>query len=215
MATERAPAVDVAAEPGGSPIVAVLAIRNYRYFWAAQFMSALVAGVLRFAFIWLALDLSDASAAEGLMGLSLGLPLLFLSLPAGVWSDRLDRRWLVMTVNLGAAAILLVAAVLIWTDVINLWIAMLVAFGSGTVQAATMPALQAMVPQIVPRERLMTGVSAAEHRDAGLAVDRRGRRRRIDRADRHGQLVRGVVGTDGAQLADDAPRAAGTPRCLR
>ena len=159
MATERAPAVDVAAEPGGSPIVAVLAIRNYRYFWAAQFMSALVAGVLRFAFIWLALDLSDASAAEGLMGLSLGLPLLFLSLPAGAWSDRLDRRWLVITVNLGAAAILLVAAVLIWTDVINLWLAMLVALGSGAVQAATMPALQAMVPQLVPRERLMTGVA--------------------------------------------------------
>lgn len=152
-------AVDAPAEVAGSPILAVLALRNYRYFWIAQFLTALVAGVLRFAFIWLALDLSDASAAEGLMGLSLGLPLLFLSLPAGVWSDRIDRRWLVLTVNLGAAAILALTAVLIWTDVITLWLAMLMALGSGAVQAATMPALQAMVPQLVPRERLMTGVA--------------------------------------------------------
>jgi len=136
-----------------------MALRNYRFFWFAQFLAALVAGVLRFAFLWLALDLSSASSAPGLMGLALGLPMLFLSLPAGVWSDRLDRRWLVLIVNLGAAAILALTAVLIRADAMTLWLAMLMALGSGAVQATTMPAMQAMVPQLVPRERLMTGVA--------------------------------------------------------
>lgn len=158
--TPAAPEVQEAAVAGErNPIFVVAGIRSFRYFWAAQFLSALIGGVLRFAFIWLAIDISTSSNAAGLMGIAIGIPGLFVTLPAGVWSDRMDRRKLVTWVNIFGTAVLLALAALILANLITLPLAMLVAVGLGAVQASTLPAYQAMVPQLVPRERLMTGVA--------------------------------------------------------
>ena len=59
--------------------------------------------------VWITLDLTDWQPAVGLVGLSLGITGLLVALPAGAWSDRLDRR--TMFVRLSAAtAVLLVSA---------------------------------------------------------------------------------------------------------
>lgn len=88
----------------------------------------------------------------------MGLPGLVVSLPAGAISDRVDRRWLVIWVSLAGAAVLLLSALVIQADLINLPIAAVLAFGVGTSVAIVTPALQAMVPQLVPPERLMSAV---------------------------------------------------------
>lgn len=158
--TAAAPEVDEApAVVERNPIFVVAGMRSFRYFWFAQFLSALIGGVLRFAFVWLAIDISTSSNAAGLMGLAIGIPGLFVSLPAGVWSDRMDRRKLVTRVNIAGTVVLLALAALILADLITLPLAMLIAVGLGAVQASTLPAFQAMVPQLVPSERLMTGVA--------------------------------------------------------
>ena len=41
---------------------------------------------------WLALDLTDSAFFVGLTGFAGGIPLLLLSIPAGVVIDRVDRR---------------------------------------------------------------------------------------------------------------------------
>ena len=137
----------------------VLALRNYRYFWVAQFLNSLVAGILRFAFVWLILEITDWSAAIGLIGIAVGLPALFVSLPAGVLSDRMDRRVLVMRVGLAGGVALGITAALTWWGVMNVPLAMLMAVLSGAAVAISVPAYQAMVPQLVPPARLMTGVA--------------------------------------------------------
>ena len=157
--TAATEAPDAPAVAERNPIFVVAGIRSFRYFWAAQFLSALIGGVLRFAFIWLAIDISTSSNAAGLMGIAIGIPGLFVTLPAGVWSDRMDRRKLVTWVNVFGAVVLFALAGLILADLITLPIAMIVAVFLGAVQASTLPAYQAMVPQLVPRERLMTGVA--------------------------------------------------------
>ncbi len=154
-----APEVQEAAAGERNPIFVVAGMRSFRYFWFAQFLSALIGGVLRFAFVWLAIDISTSSNAAGLMGLAIGIPGLFVTLPAGVWSDRMDRRKLVTWVNIFGAVVLFALAGLILADLITLPIAMIVAVFLGAVQASTLPAYQAMVPQLVPPERLMTGVA--------------------------------------------------------
>lgn len=146
------------ARPAGNPIRQVLALRDFRLYWGAQFLAALIGGISRFAFIWLALEISDLAAAPALLGLAVGIPGLLISLPAGAVSDRVDRRWLVIWVSLAGAVVLGVTAVLIEADLINLPLAMLTGFGVGAAVAIVTPALQAMVPQLVPRERLMSAV---------------------------------------------------------
>ena len=165
MADVVVPEEAAGARPVGADVVAarpireVLASPDFRRYWLAQFLSALGNGSLRFTFVWLALDLSDASSAPGLVGVALGLPGLFITIPAGVWSDRLDRRRLIVGVQAAAGAVLVLTALATWADVMSVPLAALLAAVLGGLLAAAAPALQALVAALVPGERLMTGVA--------------------------------------------------------
>ncbi len=136
----------------------MLALRDFRVYWGAQFLAALIGGISRFAFVWMALEISDSSTAPALLGFAVGIPGLVVSLPAGAISDRVDRRVLVIWVSLAGAVALAATAAIVQADLINLPIAMVLAFGVGAAVAIVTPALQAMVPQLVPQERLMSAV---------------------------------------------------------
>ena len=159
MADLVAPGEVAAAPTGARPIREVLASPDFRRYWLAQFLSALGNGSLRFTFVWLALDLSDSSSVPGLIGVALGLPGLLIAMPAGAWSDRYDRRRLIVNVQLASGVVLGVAAVAVWADVMSVWLAMLFGAVLGALLAAAGPALQALVPLLVPPHRLMTGVA--------------------------------------------------------
>jgi MFS family permease len=154
-----APVAAIETEVRGRPVREVMASPDFRRYWIAQFLSALGGGSLRFTFVWLALDLSDASSAPGLVSVALGIPGLFITIPAGVWSDRLDRRLLIVRGQSATAAVLVVTAVAAWTDVMSLPLAAVLAAVLGGLLASVAPALQALVPALVPPERLMTGVA--------------------------------------------------------
>ena len=167
---EAAEAHPVPPDAGAArPVREVLASADFRRYWLAQLLSALGNGSLRFTFVWLALDLSDASSAPGLVGVALGLPGLFITIPAGVWSDRHDRRRLIVGVQLAAGAVLVLTAVATWADVMSVPLAALLAAVLGGLLAAAAPALQALVAALVPPERLMTGV-ALQGMAANLAL---------------------------------------------
>ena len=166
ISTARAP-VAPPAEDERSPIAEVLAIRDFRFFWVAQFLNALIMGISRFAFVWLALEISDWRYAAALMGLAVGLPGMIVTLPAGAIADRVDRRLLVMVMGVAGAGVFALGAVLVFAGAMSLVVGMVIAAGVGTAVAATMPTFQAMVPQIVPQERLMNGIAI---QNIGMAV---------------------------------------------
>jgi len=149
----------VVAAPAAKPIREVLASPDFRRYWLAQFLAALGNGALRFTFVWLALDLSDSDAAPGILGAAIGLPGLVLMIPAGAWSDRVDRRQLIVRTELAAAALLGVAAAVTWADLMSIPLAAVLAIAIGAVLAVSSPALQAIVTNLVPSHRLMTGVA--------------------------------------------------------
>lgn len=157
MAPPQTPSTP-AAQPAPNPIRQVLASRDFRFYWGALFLAALIGGITRFAFVWMAPEISDSRFAAEILFFSVGIPGLIISLPAGAWSDRVDRRRLVVGTSLIGAAFLFATALLIWLDLINLPLAMLTAFGIGSALAVIFPALQAMIPQLVPANRLMSAV---------------------------------------------------------
>lgn len=144
---------------GTKPIREVLASHSFRRYWLAQFLSALGNGSLRFVFVWLVLDLSDSNSAAGVVGMALGLPALLVTMPAGAASDRLDRRRMIVSGEIGAAAVLGLAAAAVWVDVMSVPLAAGFAVVLGGLLAWVSPALQALVPSLVPPHRLMTGVA--------------------------------------------------------
>ena len=135
-----------------------MAIKSFRRYWVSTFFYFLVYGTQRFTFVWLVLELSDNAALAGVTAFALGIPAFFITLPAGAYADRLDRRKMVVATNIVGAACSIAIAILIWTDTINVTLAIVMALAMGVTTAATQPALTAMIPTIVPRERLMNGI---------------------------------------------------------
>ncbi|MBM4415609.1 MAG: MFS transporter [Chloroflexi bacterium] len=138
---------------------AAFGYRNYRILWLSMAASFTAMQMQMVARGWLAHDISGTNAAVGLVMLSWGIPQLLFSLVGGAYADRLDKRRLLTVTQSLVGLTALVTAVLITIDVISIpWLFALGLF-QGTVFAFNMPARQALVPELVPREELANAIA--------------------------------------------------------
>ena len=100
----------------------------------------------------------DASYLGYLMA-TVAIPMLLLSPIAGVVTDRVDRRKLLLVAQLSLVLINIVVAALIITDTIEFWHLLIVSTFSGAAFAFNMPGRQALVATLVPRARLMNAMA--------------------------------------------------------
>jgi MFS family permease len=136
-----------------------LHVRPFRRVWGANFVS--------FAGNWLQItaravliyDLTGSTAALGFVYFLSYLPQLVLSTPAGVLADRLDRRHLLIVGHTAMAALSVAMGLLAATGSANVWNVGVVSVCVGVLQTITMPTMQAVVPSLVPSERLNSAVS--------------------------------------------------------
>ena len=160
--TDRGPAVAETApgaEGSRAGIIATFRVPSYGAFWLASLFYFIVFGTQTFAFAWLVLELSDSGAQAAIVVFSLGIPALFVSLPAGVLFDRVDRRKLIMIASFGAGLVMLAMALVISADAMSVSLAVAFALLVGTAFGANQPGIQAVVPSLVPRELLLSAIS--------------------------------------------------------
>jgi MFS family permease len=139
--------------PGGFSRVNLLAPlrhRDFRLLWSGMTISLFGDGIFLIAMAWQAYELWNAPAALSLLGIAMTIPTIAFLLPAGVLSDRLDRRSLMLAADVGRAIVISALAMLALTGTLTFWqLAILVAlYGVGT--AFFTPAFEAIVPDIVP-----------------------------------------------------------------
>jgi MFS family permease len=139
--------------PGGFSRVNLLAPlrhRDFRLLWTGMTVSLVGDGIFLVAMVWQAYELWNAPAALSLLGIGMTIPTLVFLLPAGVLSDRLDRRSLMLWADIGRAVVIAALAVLSLTGVLTFWelMALVALYGIGT--AFFTPAFEAIVPDIVP-----------------------------------------------------------------
>lgn len=128
--------------------------RGYPWLWAANVCFGLAEAAMRFSFVWLVLNSNGSVTFLGLTTFLLGLPAVALVLPAGVWADRKDRRLLLITSHVAVALALLLTALL---GSAKSELVLLTAFLTGTGLAIGAPVRAALVPALVPANRLMNG----------------------------------------------------------
>lgn len=136
-----------------------MADKNFRRFWISQVLAFGVNGTVRFMFVWLIVSLTKWSAAEGLIGVALGVPALLLSLPAGAWSDRVDRIRYSVLCMAASAVVFAGFAVVIGVELVTTQVAGVFALVVGTTLVLVQPNLNAIVPLLVPKERLMNAAA--------------------------------------------------------
>lgn len=95
------------------------------------------------------------------------LPQVLISLFAGVWADRFDRKKMIIFADGGIAAATAVLAVLCSLGYEQLWLLFLISAIRSLGQGVQTPAVNAVLPDIVPQDKLMringihTGIQSA------------------------------------------------------
>jgi MFS family permease len=131
-------------------LLAPLRHRDFRLLWAGMTVSLVGDGVFLVAMAWQAYELWNAPAALSILGIGMTIPTIAFLLPAGVLSDHMDRRWLMVFADAGRAVVIGVLAGLSLAGLLNFWelLALVALYGIGT--AFFIPAFDAIVPDLVP-----------------------------------------------------------------
>ncbi|AHB47365.1 MFS transporter [Hyphomicrobium nitrativorans NL23] len=108
---------------------------------------------------WLMTELSPSPLVVAAVQAATTLPIFLFALPAGALADIVDRRRLLITVNLMLGAVAAVLAFLVSQNAVTPTTLLLVTFVMGTGAAVMAPAWQAVVPQLVPKEELTSAVA--------------------------------------------------------
>ena len=108
---------------------------------------------------WLVYDLTGSSLSLGVVGACGSLPLLFLTLPAGVIADRLSKRNIVLVTQTLAMIQAFILAALVYLHIVQVWHVMVLAALLGTVNALDMPTRQAMVVELTGKDDLLNAIA--------------------------------------------------------
>ena len=118
---------------------------------SAQWLQLLTIG-------WLVRSLTVGSSTSALLVVTVGglntLPGLFVGPLAGVIGDRVDRRKLVIRLQIFMAVFALFFAFMVGAQMVTVWHAYAYVLVSGLCLTVTQPMRQAMIANVVPRESL-------------------------------------------------------------
>lgn len=143
-----------------SPTFASLSIRNYRVYAAGALVSNVGTWMGRVAQDWLVLTqlTSGDSTALGIVTGLQFLPMVLLAPIAGAVTDRFAKRRVLMMTQTALAVTSALLAVLVLSNVVQLWHVYALALMQGVATAFDNPTRQAFVSEMVPKERLANAV---------------------------------------------------------
>jgi len=145
---------------GEAPPHRPLQVPAFRSLWLNQLAFFFVANSLRFVFGWVVLDgLKRDESVQGLVVFMLGLPSLFLLLPAGVWTDRLNRRNMLIATQLAMVAVMAITALALGDGAGTVGLLVASALVAGATTAVGQPVRQALVPALLPPQLLLGGIA--------------------------------------------------------
>lgn len=133
--------------------------RNFRLFWLGQVISFTGTWVQYVGQGWLVLKLTDSPFYLGLVGAIGSLPILLFTLLGGVVADRVEKRVILISTQILSMILALVFAILLSTEVIQVWHIIILATLLGIVNAFDIPARQSFQIEMVGKEDLMNAIA--------------------------------------------------------
>ncbi|HEU4416302.1 MAG TPA: MFS transporter [Candidatus Angelobacter sp.] len=138
--------------------------RDFRLFWAGNFLSNIGTWMQNIAQGWLVLQLTNSAFWLGVVGFASSIPILFFALIGGVIADHVNKRKLLMVTQSAMMVFAFTMAALAFIRVhghplINVTEIVLLALGTGIAMSLNTPSYQALVPQLVPRDDLTNAIA--------------------------------------------------------
>ncbi|MEX2183502.1 MAG: MFS transporter [Chloroflexota bacterium] len=128
--------------------------RNYRLFFAGQAISLVGTWMQQVAQAWLVLQLSGGDPLWlGIVAAAQFLPVVIFGLFAGLLADVLPKRQTLLAAQVVMMVLAAVLAILVATDMVQIWMVVVMAILLGCANAVDMPVRQAFAMEMVgPRD---------------------------------------------------------------
>lgn len=154
---------------------APLRIKVFRVLWLAQLGSLIGTWMQTVGAQWLLIDEPGAETLVAMVQVAAMLPALVLALPSGALADILDRRRMLVGVQLFQACVAAALTALTLAGRMSPALLLTFTFLLGCGMALTLPAYQAFIQELVPREQVRSaaalgGVAVNGARAVGPAV---------------------------------------------
>lgn len=128
--------------------------KTFYTIWVGQAFSQLSSSILQFAIVWYLTDKTKSGIVLSMAMLVGFLPQGVLGPFIGVYIDRLNRKMIMAVSDLAIAAASLVLAVCAFGGELPVWLVLAVLLIRAIGTAFHTPTLQAVTPQLVPKEEL-------------------------------------------------------------
>ncbi len=132
----------------------------YAVIWIATVVANIGSWMYVAAAGWLMTSLDPSALTVSLVQVADGLPMLLLAIPAGALADIVDKRRLLIAVEIGIAIVSSTFAILVWFELVTAFSLLGFMFLIGAGAALTAPAWQSIVPMLVPKPDLPKAVAA-------------------------------------------------------
>ena len=150
------PAAPAAAAP---PAWGALRYPTFRSLWVATLVSNVGGWMYSAASGWLMTTLNPSPLMVSLVQVATSLPLFLFALPAGALADMLDKRRLILVLEILTTLFSAVFALLLTLHAVGPALLLLLTFLVGTLGALETPAWQAIVSQLVPAPALSSAIA--------------------------------------------------------
>lgn len=140
------------------PFVA-LKFQDYRLLWIGLFISRVAAEMQVVGMNWHVYVLTNSAISLGLIGLARFLPIIGFSLVGGIAADKFSRRNLMIWAHASMAIASLVLAAATIYHLVSPWLIYLTVAIISASTAFDLPARQAIMPSLVPKEYFTRAVS--------------------------------------------------------
>jgi MFS family permease len=108
---------------------------------------------------WVMSSLTNRGFLLGLAAAAAGVPTILLAMKGGEAADRYDKRRILIWTQIVQIVLALALGFLVFTRQIQIWHIIALAFCLGTCIAFEMPAINALVPELVSREQIATAIA--------------------------------------------------------
>ena len=133
--------------------------RNFRLYWGGQLVSLIGTWMQTVAQAWLMHRLTSSAFMLGLLGFMQFLPVLLLSLWAGVIVDSTNKRKLLLITQTAFLVQATLLATAVSTHVVTPWMVLILAFVFGTINALDLPARQSFVVELAGKEDMPNAIA--------------------------------------------------------
>lgn len=136
-----------------------LYVRNYRLYYIGQIVSTSGTFMQSVAQAWLVLKLTNSGTALGITSALQYVPILILGPYGGVIADRFSKRKILYFTQSISGILALILGVLVMTNLVQVWMVYLLAFGLGMVNVFDNPTRQTFYIELVGSDNLRNAVT--------------------------------------------------------